>query len=87
MQRLKKPGVCLPGYRWCGPGCSGPGQPINAVDACCKQHDKCYSRFGPTKQCDNIFQNCIRSKITFNNKMGRNAIIIYGFMSLRNRFR
>ncbi|HWL11412.1 MAG TPA: Parvovirus coat protein VP1-like protein, partial [Ureibacillus sp.] len=32
-------GFCLPGYRYCGPGCSGPGSPTNPVDACCKFHD------------------------------------------------
>ncbi|MFZ0475992.1 MAG: hypothetical protein WAM18_11040 [Halobacillus sp.] len=37
MKRYKRPyrpGLCLiPGYRYCGPGCSGPGTPVNAVDA------------------------------------------------------
>lgn len=31
---------------WCGPGKSGPGQPIDAVDRVCCQHDKCYSDRG-----------------------------------------
>ncbi|MER2089353.1 MAG: phospholipase, partial [Sporosarcina sp.] len=32
----------LPGYNWCGPGCNGPGDPINDLDAACKAHDICY---------------------------------------------
>ena len=32
----------FPGYNWCGPGCNGPGAPINELDAACKAHDICY---------------------------------------------
>lgn len=39
-------GFCYPGYRYCGPGCSGPGAPTNPVDACCKYHDECYRYCG-----------------------------------------
>jgi len=52
MNRQRKLGFCYPGYKYCGPGCSGPGAPTNAVDACCKQHDECYARYGSTKHCD-----------------------------------
>ena len=31
---------------WCGPGNSGPGQPIDAVDGVCYLHDKCYDDNG-----------------------------------------
>lgn len=34
-RRRKFPFCVFSGYRWCGPGCSGPGQPINDVDSCC----------------------------------------------------
>lgn len=27
MNRNRKLGFCYPGYRYCGPGCSGPGTP------------------------------------------------------------
>ena len=36
---------CLHG-NWCGPLCSGPGAPVDAVDAACKKHDKCYGKYG-----------------------------------------
>lgn len=29
---------------WCGSGYSGPGTPIDDVDACCKSHDQCYDQ-------------------------------------------
>ncbi|MGP4071857.1 hypothetical protein ACTWQB_04820 [Piscibacillus sp. B03] len=35
---------CYLGYRYCGPGCKGPGKPINRVDVACRQHDACYER-------------------------------------------
>jgi hypothetical protein len=31
---------------WCGPGNSGPGAPIDAVDQVCCLHDKCYTDRG-----------------------------------------
>ena len=41
------PQQSLPIYgRYCGPGHSGPGAPIDAVDAVCKTHDECYGRRG-----------------------------------------
>ncbi|MGG1291742.1 hypothetical protein ABE218_10345 [Bacillus smithii] len=42
-RRKKSPGFCIfLGYRWCGPRCSGPGAPINDVDACRISNDKEY---------------------------------------------
>lgn len=79
-------GICMPGYRYCGPGCSGPGSPINEVDACCKLHDECYERYGRTKRCDQLFQKCLRPKIKSHSKMGRDAALIYSIMSLRDKF-
>jgi hypothetical protein len=32
--------------RWCGPGHSGPGVPIDAVDEVCCRHDQCYCQRG-----------------------------------------
>lgn len=38
------------GYRWCGPGNSlDAGEPINASDALCRQHDIDYSNFAKVK--------------------------------------
>jgi len=39
--RVPKGRVALYG-RYCGPGHSGPGQPIDAIDAACKRHDAAY---------------------------------------------
>lgn len=80
-------GLCLPGYRYCGPGCSGPGAPTNEVDACCKAHDECYRRYGPSKRCDEIFLNCLESKINPNTRTGRHARLFANFMKIRNGLR
>lgn len=47
---------CVPGYKHCGPGCGdnnswGGGTPVNAIDSCCKAHDRCYSAFGYNDPC------------------------------------
>ena len=73
----RSPGLCLPGYRWCGPGCSGPGAPLNPVDSCCKRHDDCYRRSGPSKECDDMFLNCLRPKINAHTRQGRHARLFY----------
>jgi hypothetical protein len=31
---------------WCGPGHSGPGTPVDAVDEVCCRHDQCYCERG-----------------------------------------
>jgi hypothetical protein len=50
---------CLHG-NWCGPLCSGPGAPTDAVDYCCKNHDKCYGSRGYFAcSCDNLLQKCL----------------------------
>ncbi|WP_107949704.1 Parvovirus coat protein VP1-like protein [Lysinibacillus parviboronicapiens] len=83
--RRSKLGFCYPGYRYCGPGCSGPGEPTNPVDACCKFHDECYSRYGRTKYCDQLFQSCLLPKINPHNKMGRDARLFYNIFEIRNK--
>ena len=57
----RSPFCIFPGYRWCGPGCSGPGKPINDVDACCKAHDRCLKRHSQC-YCDRKFLECLRQK-------------------------
>ncbi|UCC78249.1 MAG: hypothetical protein JSW64_08135 [Candidatus Zixiibacteriota bacterium] len=43
--RITPQQVSFPVYgNWCGPGHSGPGEPIDAVDAVCRDHDRCYDR-------------------------------------------
>jgi len=83
----KRRGICIPGYRWCGPGCSGPGAPTNSVDACCMSHDACYRRFGPSRHCDQIFINCLQSKINPYTNQGRDAALFANVMKLRQAFR
>lgn len=85
--RRRKFGLCYPGYRWCGPGCSGPGHPVNAVDACCKGHDECYRRYGRSKYCDQWLLRCLYPKINPYTKMGRDARVIYNIMKLYSAFK
>lgn len=85
--RKKKLAFCIfPRYRWCGPGCSGPGAPINDVDACCYRHDRCLGRGNSPCQCDDEFMNCLRSKITQRTQKGRNANLMYNFIKLKTTF-
>ncbi len=77
-------GFCVfPGYKWCGPGCNGPGTPINSVDAACKKHDLCYKRYGNQCECDRAFLRSLRSEINPYTKMGRQAQLIYEYMKLQ----
>ena len=83
----RRPGFCIPrGYRWCGPGCSGPGAPINAVDAACKAHDLCYERYGPSCKCDRMFMKQLQSRIDPHTREGRHALLYYQYMKLQTKF-
>ena len=84
--RRSKLNTCYPAYRYCGPKCSGPGNPTNPVDRCCLSHDRCYERFGNTKYCDDIFQQCLRPYKNPYTRMGRNANLFSNFITLKNRF-
>ncbi|CDQ38037.1 MULTISPECIES: hypothetical protein [Virgibacillus] len=84
---FSRPGFCFPrGYRWCGPGCSGPGTPINDVDAVCKAHDECYQRYGDPCKCDQIFMDQLRAKINPRTEKGRHARTLYNYMRLQSAF-
>lgn len=86
-QRRSNRGFCIfPGYKWCGPGCSGPGAPINAVDAACKAHDECYHRYGPTCGCDREFLLRLRQLMNLPTQEGRNARLMYNFMKVKMAF-
>ena len=76
----------LPGYNWCGPGCSGPGAPINDVDAACKAHDDCYRRCGNPCECDREFLNRLHPIINQNTQKGRHARLLYNYMKLQSFF-
>lgn len=70
---------CIYG-RWCGPGCSGPGPPIDDVDACCQAHDQCYARRGYFNcQCDQDLLTCLAPKRDWRTKKGRNAWAIWSY--------
>ena len=46
---------------YCGPGHSGPGKPIDRLDAACARHDDCYHRKGYHRcLCDKKFQKELR---------------------------
>jgi hypothetical protein len=51
-------------YNHCGSGCGdglaeGGGTPINAIDYCCRSHDRCWSNFGKWDRCcDKNFVDC-----------------------------
>ncbi|MBS4201022.1 phospholipase [Bacillus sp. FJAT-49732] len=79
--------ICvLPGYRWCGPGCSGPGAPINEVDAACKAHDECYQRYGSSCDCDRAFLRRLRSIKNPHTRTGRHASLLYEYMKFQILF-
>jgi hypothetical protein len=85
-RREARSGFCIfSGYKWCGPGCSGPGKPINAVDACCKVHDECL-RFRSQCECDRKFLRCLRPKVGLTSEKGRTAALMYTYMKIETTF-
>nr|WP_255457462.1 phospholipase [Sporosarcina sp. JAI121] len=76
----------LPGYNWCGPGCNGPGDPINDLDAACKAHDVCYRMGRNACECDREFLHRLRSKIDPCTQKGRHARRLYNYMKLQTLF-
>jgi hypothetical protein len=85
--RRRSNGFCIfPGYRYCGPGCSGPGAPVNVVDAACKAHDECYRRYGPSCHCDRLFMESLKTRMNQDTPEGRHARIMYAFMRLKTMF-
>lgn len=87
LSRRRSPRFCIfPGYNWCGPGCSGPGAPINEVDAACKAHDECYSRGRDRCECDRAFLERLRPNINPYTQQGRHARLLYNYMKLQSSF-
>ncbi|WP_096186041.1 phospholipase [Evansella halocellulosilytica] len=87
MQQRGNRGFCVfPGYNWCGPGCSGPGAPINHVDAACREHDLCYRRHRNRCICDQHFMNRLRPLINPYTQEGRHARTLYQYMKLQTVF-
>lgn len=80
-------GFCVfPGYNWCGPGCNGPGEPINEVDAACKAHDKCYELYGDKCYCDEDFMRRLYPYIHEYSQRGKHARILYRYMRIQSQF-
>ncbi|MCQ6277481.1 phospholipase [Bacillus sp. V3B] len=80
-------GFCIfPGYNWCGPGCSGPGAPMNEVDASCKAHDECYRRYVSRCQCDLEFLHRLRLQANPYTEQGRKATLMYKYMRIQSFF-
>ncbi|NBJ69465.1 MULTISPECIES: phospholipase [Clostridia] len=87
MRHRRETTSCFPGgYRWCGPGCSGPGEPINDIDAICKAHDMCYRRSRDRCKCDKAFLERMRLKIDPRTAKGRHARTMYNYMRLQSLF-
>ncbi|MFC0014525.1 MULTISPECIES: phospholipase [Allobacillus] len=81
------PRFCIfPGYNWCGPGCHGPGPPINAVDAVCKAHDLCYDQYGPSCGCDREFLDRLSHLMNPHTEEGRRARLMYNYMKMQTFF-
>lgn len=77
-------GFCYPGYRYCGPGCSGPGAPTNAVDNCCLHHDACYYYGYDKRYCDALFQHCLSQYKYAPTKMGKDARLFSKAIHIKN---
>ncbi|MFD1928331.1 phospholipase [Sporosarcina siberiensis] len=76
----------FPGYNWCGPGCSGPDAPINAVDAACKVHDECYRGTGNRCRCDREFLRQLEQHMDLNTQEGHHARVIHKYMKVHSFF-
>lgn len=84
---FRKPRCAFSGYRWCGVRCSGPGAPVNEIDACCMRHDLCLHRGIHPCQCDHTFMECLRPKMRGHSRESRHASLMYHAFKLKNTFR
>ncbi|MBP2005708.1 phospholipase [Halobacillus andaensis] len=85
-RRRRSPFCLFPGYNWCGPGFSGPGRPINAVDAACKAHDKCYLTYRDYCACDQAFIRRLEELQTPYSREGRHAHKMLHYMRTQRIF-
>ncbi|PLT35816.1 phospholipase [Bacillus sp. V5-8f] len=85
-QERGSPRCIFPGYRYCGPACSGPGAPTNPVDNCCRRHDRCLEQGVSPCRCDTEFINCLRAYMNPHTLMGRQAALMYRVMQVRRRW-
>ncbi len=77
---------CLPGYRYCGPYCSGPGRPVNQLDAFCREHDLCYRSSISRRYCDEFFLHRLRPYLHERGRIGRDAALMYRAINLKRSF-
>ena len=83
-RRGRGPRFCIfPGYNWCGPGCSGPGAPVNAVDAACQEHDICYQRTRDYCYCDTLCIERLSGLQNPNTAAARHARIMLNYMRIQ----
>jgi hypothetical protein len=80
-------GCVFPGYRWCGPGCSGPGPPTNPVDACCMNHDLCLQSGNDPCYCDQLFLESLEAYLHGREPENRHARIMHLAIRFRMNFR
>lgn len=87
-KKLKSTRFCIfPDYKWCGPGCSGPEQPINPIDAACKTHDECYESSKDRCLCDQEFLQLLEQYTVDRTTEGRHARIISRYMKVQSKIR
>lgn len=77
---------CLRGYRYCGPFCSGPGRPVNILDAICMEHDTCYRSSMSRSRCDAQFLQRMHPYVHHRGALGRDATLMYRAIQLKRRF-
>lgn len=87
MERKRFKLCILPGYNWCGPGCNGPGPPINEIDAACKAHDFCYRSSVNRCDCDRDLIRQLEPFLNQNNELGKHARLLYHYMKIQAFFR
>jgi hypothetical protein len=72
---------CIYG-NWCGPGCSGPEDPVDDLDTCCQIHDNCYNARGwGACSCDRELMACVWPKINFLTAKGKAALGVWSYFA------
>lgn len=74
-KRMKRGVPSFKAYgNWCGPGYSGPGDPVDGIDRCCMKHDKCYeavSREKDKEACDVHLIGCVEDEYDNTSRYGK----------------
>lgn len=66
--------------RYCGPGHSGPGTPVDRLDSACRTHDRCYASQGyGSRSCDiTLMRWIVTNYNSLSGSQKAKAAIIYG---------